>query len=87
MDMPIIERGALLDCLMPFALYYENKIKTMIAANAPDNTPILDGAFTIGDFSGPWTIMQNDDQAKPVFDAIIKDQKSAYTQTLRTTRC
>jgi hypothetical protein len=73
--MADIERGALLEELMPFALYYENKIKPTMAG-MPGNTPILDGAFTIEDFLGPWIIMQNDDQAKPIFDAIVKDQKS-----------
>jgi hypothetical protein len=73
--MADIERGALLDAMMTFALYYENKIKPTMA-DKPGNTPVLDGAFTIEDFLGPWMIMQNDDQAKPVFDAIVKDQQS-----------
>ena len=75
--MADIERGALLDSMLPFALYYENKIKPTMA-NRPGNTPLFDGIFTIEDFLGPWMIMQNDDQAKPVFDAIIKDQKSSH---------
>ena len=74
--MATIERGALLDALMSFALYYENKIKPTMTPDTPGNTPVLDGAFTIEDFLGPWTIMQNDDQAKPVFDAIVKDQQT-----------
>ena len=73
--MADIERGALLDALMPFALYYENKIKPTMTENTPGNTPLFDGAFTIEDFLGPWMIMQNDDQAKSVFDTIIKDQQ------------
>lgn len=72
--MAEIERGELLNCLMPFALYYENHIKGTALAQLPGNTPMFDGAFTTEDFSGPWTIMQNDDQGKPVFDAIVKDQ-------------
>ena len=73
--MADIERGALIDAIMPFALYYENKIRPTMA-NQPANTPLFDGTFTIDDFLGPWMIMQNDNQAKPVFDAIVKDQKS-----------
>ena len=73
--MANIERGALLDALMPFALYYENNIKPTMA-DVPGNTPLQAGGFTVEDFFGPWQIMQNDDQAKPVFDAIVKDQKA-----------
>lgn len=70
--MAEIERGALLNALMPFALYYETKIKTTRSPNTPGNTPVLDGLFTIEDFYGPWAIMQNDGQAKPIFDAIVQ---------------
>jgi hypothetical protein len=71
--MAEIERGELLNSLMPFALYYENKIKNTMA-QLPGNTPLFDGAFTIDDFLGPWMIMHNDDQGAPVFDAVVKDQ-------------
>jgi hypothetical protein len=74
--MAAIERGELLDCLMPFALYYQNTLKPTLPANAPGNTPVLGGAFTLGDFLDPWMVMQNDDQAKQVFGAITAEQKA-----------
>jgi hypothetical protein len=74
MVMAEIERGELLDCLMPFALYYENHLKNTIAEQTPGNTPVFGGAFTIENFLDPWNVMQNDDQAKPIFAAIVKDQ-------------
>lgn len=74
--MAIIERGELLACLMPFALYYQNTLKATVPADTPGNTPVFGGVFTLSDFLDPWTIMQNDDQAKQFFDEVVKEQKN-----------
>lgn len=71
--MAEIERGELLDCLIPFALYYELNIKGTPLADMPGNTPVSPATtFNLSDFADAWTVMQNDSEAKPIFDAILR---------------